>query len=140
MTPIPDRPWTRHVMFVVAALLLLSSGAHGVLGWKMLHAALVDIAAPPDIVRTVAIGWFLGSAAMVAFGLVVLSAWRRARRGDGSGLQAAAIVAAVYLLFGLGAFLFSGFNTHFLLLFMIPAGLLGWAVRAALPSAGKEAA
>ena len=140
MTPIPDRPWTRHLMIAVAALLLLSSGAHGVLGWKMLHAALVTAAAPDDIVRTVAIGWFLGSAAMVAFGLVVLVAWRRSRRRDGSGLHAAAIVAAVYFLFGLGAFLYSGFNTHFLLLFMVPAGLLGWAVRAALPPAGKEVA
>ena len=140
MSPIPDRPWTRHAMLAVALLLLLSSGAHGVLGWRMVSAALQAIAAPSDLSKTVAIGWFLGSAAMVAFGLVTLLAWTRARRRDGSGLQAATIVAAVYLLFGLGAFLYAGFNPHFLLLFMIPGGLLFWAVRAALPSGGKEAA
>lgn len=140
MTPIPDRPWTRHVMLLIAAVFLLSSLAHGLLGWKMLHAALAGISAPRDVVRTVAIGWFLGSAAMVAFGVIVLAAWRRARRRDGSGLQGALVVAVVYFLFGLGAFLSSGFNTHFLLLFMIPAGLLAWAARAALPPGQKEAA
>ena len=140
MSPIPDRPWPRHAMLAVAVLLLLSSGAHGVLGWRMLSGALQSIAAPHDIVRTVAIGWFLGGAAMVAFGLVTLVAWTRARRRDGSGLQAAGIVAAVYFLFGLGAFLYAGFNPHFLLLFMIPGALLGWAVRSAGTSGGREAA
>ena len=140
MSPIPDRPWTRHAMLAVALLLLLSSGAHGFFGWKMLSGALQSIAAPYDVIRTVAIGWFLGSAAMLTFALVTLVAWSRARRRDGSGLLVTGIVAAVYFLFGLGAFLYAGFNPHFLLLFMIPGALLFWAVRAALPSGGKEVA
>jgi hypothetical protein len=130
---IPDRPWTRHLMLVVALLLLLSSAAHGTLGLSVVRSALAEAAAPADVVETVSLAWLLGSAAQVTFAGIVLLAWSRARRGDGSGLDGAAIVAAVYFLFGLGAFLASGFQPFFVLMFLVPAGLLGWAVLAARP-------
>jgi hypothetical protein len=131
MTPIPDRPWTRHLMLTVAVLLLLSCGAHGIFGARMIRQVLIENGASADILETVTLGWSLGSAAMLAFALIVLAAWRRARQGDGSGFPGAAIVAVVYFSFGLGAFLYSRFSPHFLVLFMIPAALLGAAVFAA---------
>jgi hypothetical protein len=133
MTPIPDRPWTRHLILAVALFLLLSSGMHGFFGWKFVHAALVEVHASNDLLETVALGWFLGSAAMVAFGLIAWSAWSRARRLDGGGLPSAGIVAAVYFLFGLGAFVLSGFQPHFLIFFMTPGALLGAALVASRP-------
>ena len=134
MTPIPDRPWTRHLMLAVAVFLLLSSGMHGFWGWGMLRQVLVETGASSDLLETVALGWCLGSATMAGFALIVLVAWSRSRRRDGSGLMGAAIVAAVDFLFGLGAFVYSGFHPFFLVLFVIPAALLGWAVVAARPA------
>ncbi|HET8946516.1 MAG TPA: hypothetical protein VFQ07_06005 [Candidatus Polarisedimenticolia bacterium] len=133
LTTLADRPWTRHLMLAVALLLLLSSVAHTVLGTSVVRGALAAIAAPADLVETVTLGWLLGSAAQLTFGLIVMAAWQRARRGDGGGLPGASIIAAVYVLFGLGAFLASGFQLFFLLMFVVPGGLLGWAVLAARP-------
>jgi len=132
-TPIPDRSWTRHLMLAVALLLLLSSVAHGSLGLSTVRAALAQTAAPADVVEIVTFGWLLGSVAQLTFALIVLIAWRRARRGDGSGLAGASIVAAAYFLFGLGAFLATGFQPFYLMMFLVPACLLGWAVLAARP-------
>ncbi|HEV8200274.1 MAG TPA: hypothetical protein VGS03_09655 [Candidatus Polarisedimenticolia bacterium] len=131
--PIPDRSWTRHLMLAVALLLLLSSVAHGSLGLSTVRAALAQTAAPADVLEIVTFGWLLGSLAQLTFALIVLIAWRRARRGDGSGLEGASLVAAAYFLFGLGAFLATGFQPFYLMMFLLPGCLLGWAVLAARP-------
>ena len=113
---------------VVAAFLMLSSLAHGILGWKAMSAELVRTGVSPDLLAELATGWYLGSVAMVAFAVIVFSSWLEARGKGPAGRAAAATIALVYFGFGMLAFLFRSFDRHFLIAFVIPGVLLGVAV------------
>ena len=65
----------RWLLLLVAAFLLLSSLAHGILGWKAMRAELVRTGASPDLLADLATGWYLGTAAMVAFAVIIFSSW-----------------------------------------------------------------
>src|SRR5687768_14107289 len=94
---------------------MLSAGAHGALGWPGLATALHQVNAPPDLVTGLAIGWYFGTATMVAFGLIVLVAGRRLWQGDKTAAAYVWPIAAVYLFFGLGALVATAFNPFFML-------------------------
>jgi len=113
---------------VVAAFLVLSSLAHGILGWKAMSAELVRTGTSPDLLADLATGWYLGSVAMVAFAVIVFVTWLEARGKRSAGRAAAATIALTYFTFGLLAFWFRSFNGHFLVAFVIPGALLGVAV------------
>ena len=113
---------------VVAAFLALSSLAHGILGWKLMRTELARTGASPDLLADLATGWYLGSAAMVAFAVIVLASWLEARGQKPAGRMAAATIALTYLAFGLFAFFLRSFDRHFLVAFAIPGALLGVAV------------
>jgi hypothetical protein len=119
----PAPAWRRLLVFLVGLILVLSSGVHGILGWKMVHQALLDAGTPVDLVDTVRLGWHFGSVSMAAFGVIVILAW--------SGMRAAAwplrpglVIAAAYVLFGVAATIASGFSLHFIFLFALPGLLL----------------
>ena len=120
-----DPKW---ILPVVAAFLVLSSLAHGILGWKAMSAELARTGASPDLVDDLATGWYLGSVAMVAFAVIVTATWWEARGKRPAGRTAAATIGLTYFTFGLLAFLFRSFSTHFLIAFVIPGALLGVAV------------
>jgi hypothetical protein len=103
---------------------MLSSLAHGILGWNAMSAELARTGAPSDL----ATGWYLGSVAMVAFAVIVLASWLEARGKRPAGRTAAATIALAYFAFGLLEFLFRSFNRHFLIAFVIPGAFLGVAV------------
>ena len=113
---------------VIAVFLMLSSLAHGILGWKAMSAELARTGAPSDLLADLATGWYLGSVAMVAFAVIVLASWLEARGKRPAGRTAAATIALAYFAFGLLAFLSRSFNRHFLVAFVIPGALLGVAV------------
>jgi len=129
-TPLPDAatrpdspPWKRLLVLLTGLSFILSSGAHGILGWKMVHQALLDAGTPVDLVDTVRLGWHFGSAAMAAFGVIVLLEW--SRMGGRSGLPRPGVVVAVtYVLFGAVATVASGFSLHFVFLFALPGIIL----------------
>jgi hypothetical protein len=104
------RTW---LLSVGGALLLASAGAHAFLGWPAVRGELGRLSAPADLVGGLAIGWLFGSAAMLAFGLVVLACARDVHRGHAGTATPALIVGAAYGLFGLTAFLARGMNPHF---------------------------
>ena len=58
--PMKDAKW---IFPVVATFLVLSSLAHGILGWKAMRAELARAGASHDIVADLATGWYLGSVA-----------------------------------------------------------------------------
>ena len=131
MTPIPMTDsdaaappgWKRLLVLLVGLVFVLSSGAHGLLGWKMVHQALLDARTPVDVIDTVRLGWHFGSVAMAAFGVIVLLAWN-AMRGGGRPLLPATVVSATYILFGVAATVASGFSLHFVFLFVLPGIIL----------------
>jgi hypothetical protein len=71
-----DGKW---ILPVVAAFLVLSSVAHGILGWKAMRSELVLTGASSDLVADLATGWYLGSVAMVVFAAIIFFSWREAR-------------------------------------------------------------
>ncbi|MGH9426965.1 MAG: hypothetical protein ACRD2L_11770 [Terriglobia bacterium] len=113
---------------IVAAFLMLSSLAHGILGWKAMSAELARTGASPGLMADLATGWYLGSVAMVAFAVIVIASWLEAQGKGPAGRAAAATIALAYFAFGMLAFLLRSFDRHFLIAFAIPGGLLGVAV------------
>ena len=127
---------TRRVVGILAgALLVLSAGAHCFLGGAALRAELVAANVPADLLRGAMIGWYFGGIAMLAFGGIVLHTFARQRPPAPASLAPAQIVAATYLLFGVGALVATGFDPFFLV-FLVPGLLLAAAVSPERLSAG----
>lgn len=128
------------ILPVVGGLLLLSAGAHAWLGWAQFGGELAKANVPADIVEGLSIGWHFGSVAMATFGVVLLFCNRDRRGGRPAGRAVAGTIAAAYVLFGVGAFVKSGANTHFLVGFVAPGVLLAIAVARASWSSATTAA
>jgi hypothetical protein len=109
--------------YLVAAMLIFSSGAHSFLGWKQLAADLAKIQAPAELVTGLAIGWYFGGAAMLILGIIVLLLFRAFQQRRAVSLLPALVIAVVYLSFGLWALVASGYNPFFMV-FIIPGILL----------------
>jgi len=101
-------------MLAAGLLIFLSSLAHSFLGWPEIRPGLVAAGLPDDLVGALAVGWHFGGVAMAALAIIVLLAWRRARRGDAAGLEAVGVVAAAYIVFGAAAFVLRSFAPFFL--------------------------
>lgn len=105
-------------------LLVISSGAHAFLGWPPLGRDLSAGGIEAGVVRAVSTGWYFGSVAMLALGLLVLWMVGRARRGLAGGTGGAWIIAAAYGGFGAVAFVAQDLNPHFIL-FIVNGLLIG---------------
>ncbi len=110
---------------VGGTLVLLSSAAHSLLGWKQLSAELAKAQAPSDLVRGLALGWHYGGAAMVAFGVIAIVICVAALRGRPLDAFPLAVIGAVYVIFGSVAFAVAG-RDPFFLIFIVPGLLLLW--------------
>lgn len=102
-------------------VLLLSAVAHA-FGWSQLRLELAKAGVAAEIAGALAAGWYFGSVAMLAFGLIVVNQARRLLRGDAVSLWPSLVIGASYLAFGTVAFVARDFNPFFLL--FIVTGLL----------------
>lgn len=108
---------------IAGTMLLLSSAAHSVFGWAQLRQALEGARVPEELIQGVGVGWHFGGAAMLAFGVIVVWQFVGHLRGRPKPLLPSRVIAGVYLLFGIGAMVLTGFNPFFLV-FIIPGLLL----------------
>jgi hypothetical protein len=108
---------------VGGVLLILSSAAHSLLGWKQLGAALATAGAPVELVTGLSIGWHFAGVAMFVFGCIVISIFVDAMRKRPVSFRPVALIAAAYLLFGVWALGASGLDPLFLV-FILPGILL----------------
>lgn len=109
---------------LIGALLLLASSAlHGVGGWRFMSAQLDRTGAPAELQLGLQLGWMLGSAAMLAFGLIVAIGCVRRWRGLHADAWPLATIAVVYGAYGAWALAITGFEPQFLI-FVIPAVLI----------------
>src|SRR6185503_18768864 len=106
---------------IAGMLLVLSSLAHGFLGWPPLRNALQQVDADADLIETVQVGWLFGSVAMFAFGLIVIARAVQLSRGKGAERAPALVIGICYVTFGLVAFIGTGRNPHFLGFILIGA-------------------
>lgn len=106
-----------------ALFLVLSSGAHGLLGWPTMMQEIAKTNAPPDLVRGLRVGWLFGSACMAIFGIVLTRHFLRRRRGQNDDTVPVQLIASGYLLFGVWALVVSDFDP-FYSVFIVPGLLL----------------
>jgi len=107
---------------IAGAILVLSSAAHSLLGWKGLRARLVTAQAPPDLILGIATGWHFAGAAMLAFGLIVLAIFVKRLRGEAASTLPALIIAILYIISGAWAMLATG--NPFFFIFIVPGLML----------------
>ena len=116
----------RDALGLLAGLMLIvSSGAHSILGWRGLRDELAAAHVPADLMLGLQIGWQFGGAAMLMLG-VVFVIFRQRLRGTNTPLLLAQAVAVTYLVFGAWALGASGGNLFFLV-FLIPGAFLAMA-------------
>lgn len=108
---------------IAGVILILSSVAHSLLGWKGLSAQLAAAQVPPDLTFGLKVGWHFGGVAMLAFGTITVALFARRLRGESVPSFPALVIAVAYLVFGMWALIASHFNLFFLL-FIVPAALL----------------
>ena len=105
------------------AILILSAGAHSVLGWQALRGERAKTNAPPDLVQGLEVGWIFGGFVMVVLGVICISTFSKRFRGEPASTFAPAIISAGYLGFAAWAALTAG-GDPFFLIFVVPAVLL----------------
>jgi hypothetical protein len=104
---------------IAGALMAVSSAAHSLLGWKALSGALTAAQAPADLIQALELGWHFGGIAMLAFGCIVVAVFWRRRKGVPVSLMPAIVIGTTYVVFGLGAFVASGYDPFFMI-FVVP--------------------
>ena len=118
---------SRDALGLLAGLMLvISSGAHSILGWRGLRGELADAKVPADLMLGLQIGWQFGGAAMLMLGVVLIVTFSQRLRGTNTPLLLAKAVAVTYLVFGAWALGASGGDLFFLV-FLIPGAFLAMA-------------
>ncbi|GDX82861.1 hypothetical protein LBMAG42_46720 [Deltaproteobacteria bacterium] len=107
-----------------AALLALSAFGHSVIGWSVLAPEVKAAGADDEMLTTLAISWRLGGAAMLIFSALVVDTLRRHRRDARVSLAPLVIIGAGYCLYGAWAFVTSGMEPFFFVLFVVPGAVL----------------
>ena len=107
---------------LAGAILVLSSAAHSVLGWKQMQSSLAATNAPPDLVQGLRIGWLFGGVAILTFGCIALAMFANRLRGRTVSLLPTALIALAYLWFGAWALVTSG--NPFFYIFIVPGAML----------------
>ena len=115
--------WRLIVGMISGSLMLLSSAAHGVLGWKAMKAALEQAKAPDELIQALGMGWRFGGAAMFAFGCIVVASFSRRRAVIAVPPMPAIVIGATYVVFGAWALAASHFDPFFFI-FVVPGVLL----------------
>ena len=108
---------------LAGVLLVLSSAAHVLLGWKQLGIELAKTQAPLNLVSGLSIGWHFAGVAMLAFGCIVLFTFVEALRGRPVSFRPVGFIALVYIVFGIWALSVSNLDPFFLV-FIVPGLLL----------------
>lgn len=123
----------RSILGLIAGVLMIaSSAAHSLLGWKQLRVALVQANVPDELSDSLGIGWHFAGASMLAFGFILVALFRHRLMSSAVNLKPAIVIGMTYVAFGVWALVVSGFDPFFFV-FLVP-GLM--ALIASVP--GRE--
>jgi hypothetical protein len=115
---------TKSVIGLVAGvMLILSAGAHTILGWKAMSEQLAQTNAPPHLVMGLRMGWTFGGPVMIVFGILCISTFLRRFRGEAARTLAPILIAIAYIGFAAWAAIETG-GDPFFMLFLVPGVLL----------------
>jgi hypothetical protein len=119
---------TKSVLGLVAGvILMLSAGAHSILGWKAMSEQLARTNAPPDLVQGLRMGWMFGGPVMLVFGLLCIATFLKRFRGEVAPLLAPVLISITYIAFAAFAAISTG-GDPFFMLFLVPGVLLAIAL------------
>lgn len=111
-----------------AAIVLLSSFAHSILGWRAIGGELAKTNTPVDLVTGLEIGWRWGGMAMVPFALILIATfWPRFQERPGPSMFPASMIAITYIGAGAWAFVHSNYDPFFFI-FIVPGVLMALGV------------
>jgi hypothetical protein len=114
----------RAMLGLAAGLMLIaSSAAHSLFGWKPLRAELESASAPSELTSALELGWHFAGAAMLTMGCIVSLLFTRRLVGDVVSSAPAVFVAILYLAFGGAALYLHGMDAS-ALVFIVPGLLL----------------
>jgi hypothetical protein len=122
--------------YAAAILILLSGAMHSVFGWKVMRKELTASMAPPELIKTLGIGWIFGGVAMLALGTIAIAATVKRGNDPNASLLPVFVIGIAYVVFGAGAMSVTRFDPFFLV-FILPGLLL---VAAAWPTRAKRRA
>jgi uncharacterized membrane protein len=108
---------------LAAGWLILSSLAHSILGWKQLQSALGAAKVPADLTLALKFIWQFAGVAMLAFGILALMVFVKARRDPAIPGSSVIVIGAAYTAFGAWAMIASKLDLFFLI-FLVPGILL----------------
>jgi hypothetical protein len=115
------KKWRDVVGLLASLMLLLSSGAHSLLGWKSMQARVEAFRLPDDLVLGLRIGWQFGGACMLAFGILTAGVFLARWRGDAVSSFPVIVTGVLWLAFGAWAMVISG--NPFFTIFIVPGVL-----------------
>lgn len=107
---------------IACALLVLSAGAHTILGWQAMSEQLARTNAPADLVLGLEIDWKFAGPTMLVFAVICGSVFLKRFRGERVSTFAPGVIALMYTLFGLWAIFLS--HDPFFTVFIVPGILL----------------
>lgn len=108
---------------LAGVLLIMSAGAHTILGWKSMSERLAHTNAPPDLVQGLQIGWTFGGPVMLVFAMICFNVFWKRFRGDRVSTFAPALIAVSYIGFAAWAARVTG-GDPFFMLFLVPGVLI----------------
>jgi hypothetical protein len=108
--------------WTVGILIGLGAFGHGFLGVRPIRAAIATSTLPPDVRQVIWIVWYCTSAAMLAFGTLVIWAWFAARDGMRQALTVPLIIGTLWVAEGVGSYAYQ--HNGFWLLFVVEGTVL----------------
>lgn len=90
-------------LFLASSLLIVSAGAHAVMGERFVHEIVSARAGVASLEGVLSAGWQLGSAALLVFGVLALLGGWGAWRGRPMSPAVLSIIAAALIAYGAGA-------------------------------------
>lgn len=109
-------------------MLVLSCGAHTIMGWDMMRSQLSKTNAGPELVKGLMVGWMFGGMAMLAMGAITVLIFGARIRGQAVSMEPVRVISVGYVVFALWVGLTYDFDPFFLM-FLAPAVLVGIASR-----------
>jgi len=111
----PIRNSTRAaILFVAGALILLAAIAQGMIFVPHVREDMLEIGMRPTLFRAISLVLYFSVVAMFAFAALVLTGALSLMKGQVPSIAPLLVVAAIYLIFGLGAFFRVAHDVHFL--------------------------
>jgi hypothetical protein len=110
---------------LIGVLIGLGAYGHGFVGRGTIDAELDKFQIGRDVYTMLYVVWYFVSGCMALFGLTILWAWARLRRGDPSLLFVAYLIGVLYLASGVGGMIYmQGDPFGIMTLFILEGALL----------------